>query len=307
MINKKNQHGLSLIEIMVTLVISSVLLLAVSKVYIDNRRGYLFQQNKSENQENQRYALLLLHQHLTKAGYRRRPELTADTDQFLPAIDSHAGCPNFEKGIAVTWDKSSKSLCIRYEPRDDKDRNCLGNPPIDNTNNTLTKPYPDREYAVENIIERYWIDEGQTPPVLMCQAASDKDPTKKGGSSGQLISGIIDLRFELGVDSCSNTNDKTLKEYKKQDDDLEDCKILSIRYTALLQGSNKYVRDGSSTQDDTARINNIETALKNWINLLNIPTTDETLVKLKQDNTQGDQGQLYQVIQNTVALRNLLP
>lgn len=45
------QAGLSLVELMVALAISSVLILGITQIYIDNKRSYSFQQNQAENQE----------------------------------------------------------------------------------------------------------------------------------------------------------------------------------------------------------------------------------------------------------------
>ncbi|BCR23333.1 hypothetical protein KAM426_08600 [Aquipseudomonas alcaligenes] len=63
---RNRQFGLSLIELMVALVISSFLILGITQIYVDNKRNYLFQQGQSENQENGRYALLLLEKELAK-------------------------------------------------------------------------------------------------------------------------------------------------------------------------------------------------------------------------------------------------
>jgi len=48
------QRGLSMIELLVALAISSFLLLGMSQIYLDNKRTQLFQQNQTGNQENSR-------------------------------------------------------------------------------------------------------------------------------------------------------------------------------------------------------------------------------------------------------------
>ncbi|MEN1592952.1 prepilin-type N-terminal cleavage/methylation domain-containing protein, partial [Pseudomonas aeruginosa] len=44
MLFSKMQKGLSMVELLVALAISSFLILGISQIYIDNKRNYLFQQ-----------------------------------------------------------------------------------------------------------------------------------------------------------------------------------------------------------------------------------------------------------------------
>ncbi|NDP49566.1 MAG: prepilin-type N-terminal cleavage/methylation domain-containing protein, partial [Sulfuriferula multivorans] len=144
MIFRTRQSGLSMIELMVTIVISSFLILGVTQVYIDNKRNYIFQQNQSENQESSRFILLFLQQELAKAGYRRRPD-EAMENAFPAAIAS--GCA-FAAGQTILYD-SQISICIRYQPRDATDRDCLGNGVT--TPSNFTKPYTK---TTDNFVEK---------------------------------------------------------------------------------------------------------------------------------------------------------
>lgn len=288
----KTQTGISLIELLVTLVISSLLLLAVSKIYIDNRKSYLFQQNKSENQENHRYTFLMLHQNLTKTGFRRQPELLMET-VFPSYTTSNCGrstCPAFSQGGTIIWQSATSqypwSLYIRYQPRDAQDRDCLGNLP---KSTSVDQPYTDPK---EIIIERYWHD--TSSETLKCQVVHYKEGVVSSDLNGELITGILNFHFDFGI---SNNKDGKISNYKSQDQ-MGSEEILSIRYTALTVSSNSYVRDGSTSgsQDE------ITQALSKWTALLGLSANDTSLAAIKQ----SDEGQLYQVLQNTVALRNLL-
>ena len=111
------QAGLSLVELMVALAISSVLILGITQIYIDNKRSYAFQQNQAENQEASRYTLLLLQQELAKAGYRRRPDVPFD--ESFPANNA-LGCgfakarqPN-SSALRITQFASATSLTILW-------------------------------------------------------------------------------------------------------------------------------------------------------------------------------------------------
>lgn len=275
------QLGLSLLELLVAMAISSFLILGITQVYLDNRRGYVFQQNLSENQENSRYALLILHQQLTKAGYRREPYLEPETS--FPAVSSLISCPAFKAGQSVAWNGETESLCIRYHPYDDKDRDCIGN--LARNNGSLTKPYSASN--AEIIIERYSVD--TSTQTLRCQTIHTDgagNTLNNSAGSGEIITGIVRMQFQFGVGT--NTDTQNLSQYTTADTTNQ---ILSIRYSALLRSSNSQLRDAVSVGD----------ALTQWQSLTNSSESELSVLK------SADSGQLYQVLQNTVTLRNILP
>ena len=56
------QRGLSLIELMVALLLSSFLIIGVTQIFITNKQNYTFQQNQIGNQENSRFSITVLQQ-----------------------------------------------------------------------------------------------------------------------------------------------------------------------------------------------------------------------------------------------------
>lgn len=280
------QAGLSLIELMVAMALSSFLILGIVQIYIDNKRSYSFQQSQSENLEGSRYALLLLQQELSKAGYRRRPD--EPFDFAFPALSGNvAGCGEFKAGAAAKRISQSE-ICIRYQPRDQIDRDCLGDLPVTATA-LESGPYTSTQ---EIIIERLWFEEGDgtAPGRLNCtRVHTDMAGTvKAAASSGELIAGIVDLRFELGTGSSADP--RSVSQYTI--DDTNDP-VLAVRYVALMRSSGSSLRDSISAAD----------ALKNWQTITGLDDSDAKLATLKND----DKGQLYQVSQSSVTLRNLMP
>lgn len=67
------QHGFTLVEIMVALVVGLVLLAGIGQLLTGNRQTYRFQNNVSQLQENGRFALELLGRNLRMAGFRNYP------------------------------------------------------------------------------------------------------------------------------------------------------------------------------------------------------------------------------------------
>ena len=289
MIYRRFQTGLSLVELMVALAISSFLILGVTQIYIDNKRSYSFQQNQTENLEASRYALLMLQQELTKAGYRRRPDEQLSAAFPAAASISGLGCGAFSAGETVKR-TASNSLCIRYQPRDHLERNCLGDLPA--TAATLASgPYTS---SSEIVIERLYFqkDPDSEAGTLRCtRVHTDLSGTvlsERRLQTGELVSGLVDLRYEFGVGTAADP--RNISEYTTANTTLP---ILAVRYTALLRSSGIRLRESVDVSD----------ALRNWQTLAGLQDSDSLVAAIKAD----DKGQIYQVSQSNVMLRNLMP
>lgn len=286
---QRTQAGLSLVELMVALAISSFLILGVTQIYIDNKRSYSFQQNQTENLEAGRYALLMLQQELTKAGYRRRPDEQPESAFPAPSETNLASCGTFAAGVTVKR-TALDSICIRYQPRDHLERNCLGDLPATATA-LEAGPYTS---ANEIVVERLFFekDANSLSGTLKCTRVH----TNLAGAvldgrtaqTGELVSGIVDLRYEFGVGSAADP--RNISQYTTAATNLP---ILAVRYTALMRSSGANLRESVAVGD----------ALNNWQALTGLANSDSVVTALKAD----DKGQLYQVSQSTVMLRNLMP
>ncbi|PAU58980.1 hypothetical protein BZL41_17315 [Pseudomonas sp. PIC25] len=123
----RRQNGLSLVELMIALAISSFLILGITQFYIDNKSNYLFQQGQSSNLNKGRFAVLMLEQVLARAGYRAEPWNSLAV--AFPAISAGNGCPAFSAGETVKANSAGNGLCIRYQAAEDAgdyDLDCLG-------------------------------------------------------------------------------------------------------------------------------------------------------------------------------------
>ena len=65
----KSQYGLSLVELMVAIVIGSLLMLALSSIFVSSNRSSVEMRKSTQQQENGRYASQLLYDDLMLAGY----------------------------------------------------------------------------------------------------------------------------------------------------------------------------------------------------------------------------------------------
>lgn len=275
MLTYKKNAGLSIIELLVALALSTFLLLGVSTIFLENKRGYVFQQNQSENIEASRYALMLLQDQLAKAGYRRRPDIPLD--QAFPSSTA-LGC-NFSAGEAATQFPGSRSaLCMRYQPRTHTDRDCLGNLPV---NAAILDDGPYLE-GNEIVVQRFFLNNG----TLQCQVTHIADPIR-AAETGDLLSGIADLTFEYGVGTAASP--QRLDSYVTS----PNAPVIAVRYAALLRSTNPSQRESIDS----------DTALENWLTISGLSKTSTEYQAIKA----ADQGQIYQVSQSAITLRNLMP
>jgi len=212
------EHGLSMIELLIALALSSLLILGVTQIFIDNRSNYLFQQGQSENIENGRYALLVLERQLVKAGYRRHP---SDSLEFAFPAASTADC-TFDAGQVIAVD--GDTLCLRYQPRNEKERDCASDDPnlVSNTE-PLYKPF------TGSVIERIFI-ENET---LKCN--NEKQTV-------ELSTGVSAIRFDFGVGPAGVREVTHYTNIPTSTDS-----IRSLRY-ALLMASDRGNRQGMTSQ-----------------------------------------------------------
>lgn len=208
----RKQHGLSLIELMIALLISSFLIIGVTQIFIDNKRNYLFQQSQTGNQENSRFALMLIEKELFKTGHRRLPQ-----DSFeiaFPIQGAANGCPAFSPGQLARPSDSGNGICLRHQRSYNGETDCLGNG-ITNDNPVTTR------------IERNANGE------LICMAQ---------GQSGTLLENLSGMQFEYGV----STNGSRLAN-KYLTSPPTDASIVSVRYATLMASS----ANGQSLNQDS--------------------------------------------------------
>lgn len=119
-----SQSGLSIIELMIALALSSFLILGITQIYVDNKKNYIHQQNQANNQENSRFLVMIIDSYLNKTGYRRAPfQLPEDSFKKVP---ESADCEEFKEEASITKAKGGVGVCIRYQPLVSQELDCTG-------------------------------------------------------------------------------------------------------------------------------------------------------------------------------------
>lgn len=208
------QRGLSMVELLIAMAISSFLILGVTQLYVDNKRNYIYQQNQSANLENSRFSLILLDHELRKAGYRR--VVQDSRENVFPATDVN-GCGNFSAGQIAKPTPNNLGVCFRYQRASNAELDCHGNLIVSNAPVTVR-------------IERTANNE------LNCHV--------NGGPGAALLTGVADLRFEFGVDLNA---DRLAESYLSSAAAQTASNVVAIRYASLLESASDRVALGTDS------------------------------------------------------------
>ncbi|AHL74288.1 pilus assembly protein PilW [Stutzerimonas stutzeri] len=285
--NMKRQFGLSMIELLIALAISSFLMLGITQVYIDNKRNYVFQQNQAGNLENSRFAALMIGEYLGKAGYRRNPSMLLET--IFPEQPAAGGCLAFDTGHAITGlnpndpDGGGTGFCVRYQPQASGELDCQGaassveydeafpsDPPDENELTVLALKYePSTGGELQN---------GR----LLCKNLNATSP-----QYGELLRGIADVRLDFGVGNTDVLNKEVTTFIPQADWIPSSGAIRSVRYALLLAS-----RTGQRDSDDSK-------VFSDWLN--------EASAEAKARLQEADSKRIYQIAGSSQTLRNLMP
>lgn len=209
----RREDGLSLVELMVALLLSTLLILGITQLFIDNKRNYAFQQGQSDNIENSRFALLILEEELYRTGYRSRPD---DTYENAFRADTFGNCA-FEAAEVINFDAENQLLCIRYQPNLPDITACDGS--------SLTgggAPY----------------DADVNPAIVELQIVGDT----LNCNGTPLIDNLVDIKLLFGVSDDSSRETLKFKAAPAEGD-----RIRSIRYAALLKSRSENLTDGDNS------------------------------------------------------------
>ncbi len=277
------QYGLSMVELLVALAVSSFLILGITQVYIDNKRSYMFQQSQSNNQENTRFAELTLNTLINKAGYRRAPDQLIE-DAF-PKSTSTDDCEVFIEGAAVAAFKPKSGtkeigFCIRYQPASSTDFDCQGNTVKTVARTNIDKPFI--KTAQEELVTlaiKFVPNADLVKGSLQCKNLTGTAPAFE-----ELIDGVADINFQYA------TSEGDLFERKLKNNPWSTNPtglVRAVRYSILLT-SRANQRDGESV------------IYNDWVNAVS-DTTNKARIQA------GDNQRVYQLAGSTQTLRNMMP
>lgn len=210
------QRGLSLIELMVALLLSTLLILGITQVYIDNKRNYAFQQGQSDNLENARYALMLFEEELYRTGYQASADYGFE-NAFRADPNASENCA-FSAGEVINFNVTDQRICIRYQPSLPQLTVCSGE-------------------AVPGLTDPYQAD--ATPVTVELEISGNSLHC----NGVPLINNMVDIKLMFGV-----SDDLSRETQKFTDVPAANERIRSVRYAALLKSRSENLTDDNNSR-----------------------------------------------------------
>ncbi len=279
MFNIFRQRGLSMIELMVALAISSFLILGITQVYIDNKRNYVFQQSQAGNLENSRFAVLMIDELLGKAGYRRAPD-QGMLDAFPSSTVLSGHCEAFPVEAALTKIKATGAqtgFCMRYQPAFADELTCDG----------IKAPLSKKVFGYPSQAETIYVAVKFTPHATDLNKGTLSCISNKGTALVELIDGIADMKVEFGAGQNDEKKLTASNPFKDaQNWAAADGPVRAVRYSVLAASRNNQ-RDSDS---------NIYTQ---WLKTASTAANTRLAAQ--------DKKQVYQAAVGAQAIRNVMP
>ena len=211
-----SQHGLTLIELLVALVISSVIAIAAVSALIVSRQGFSTVDAASQLRDNSRFAVDLIQRLALQSGFKDI-QYAATVRQAIStvALANITGYNDQKPDVSATdpstsmlsWGtseggKGSDVLILRYQPSklfadatttDKSMINCMGA--------AATFVPLNRDDRMTSIL---YINTSLGEPSLMCSATTANNNTWPSPATGQpIISGVENMQILYGVESVT--------------------------------------------------------------------------------------------------------
>lgn len=276
----KSQQGFSLVELMVALTISLILLAGILQILLGNKQSFKVQQATAELQENARLASFILDNVVAHAGYKvqlRTPDTLVFDTQAKGVADPQP--PKISNGAFVSGTSGGKdgndTLRIRFQASGGLN-DCLGNQ-VGSSGNPETA---DIGFDVK-------ISGTTNTPTLYCRSLSGSNTQRQ-----PLVDNVDRFKVQYGLDT---NNDNSVDTYADNYPNADNPgKVLSLHIQLLLQSDPAIA---VSPQDN---IRNYVFADGSVFN------TDKDGKELYPNNANHNRV-AYQMVDQTIALRNALP
>lgn len=230
---QKNQRGFSLIELMISLTIGMIIMVAVAQLFYGNRQTAAAQDQAARMQETARFAILIIEREIRMAGMK----LTASTGTFdvanpmIAGTNSTVGAPN-----------ASDEFTVRFWGSD----NTAGTA----ADNTVFDCLGFGARLNERVVDRFHIaNNASGEPSLFCQ---NTNPTTGVVTDNELLPGVESMQILVGVDTDADKSPNTYLQWNDAAVNLD--QVIALRISLQLRTD-----DGILTVADSNAYNHFGT------------------------------------------------
>ncbi len=231
------QRGLTLIELMIALLLSSLIILAMIFTFISGRASFLTQEQLARQQENGRFAWQLMTEEIQKAGYH--PDVWDPPELGFALVA--AGDPDAIEGTADNGTDPDQ-LELHYE----SDRDCFGR------ENATTEPLTPPIGAAVNIpsyfrkVVSFVVDENTNQLIFRCNYGPI-DGALVEQINAPVADGIENLQIQYGEDTTGDLSANQWNDFGAVGNVFD---IISVRIAVLVATPDEYVAEPDAQQFD---------------------------------------------------------
>ncbi len=220
MSHNSTQRGFSLIEMMISMTIGMILMVAIAQLFYGNRQTAATQEQAARMQETARFAIQILQREIRMAGMKRT-ESTGIFDAANPVItgtNATAGAPNGSDEITVRFFGSDNSAGTAA---DNTAVDCIGNSARLN----------------ERVVDRFHIaNNASGEPSLFCQ---NTHPATGVVTDNELVPGVESLQILVGVDTDADYSPNKYIQFNDATINLD--QVIAVRISLLLRSDDSAV------------------------------------------------------------------
>jgi type IV pilus assembly protein PilW len=203
--NPVTARGLTLVELMVAMLVGLFLVAGLLQISMSQKVSYGFQQAKSGNQENLRFAYYYLDTLVGRAGYLAQPQ---NSEFFVYGpLAATAQCAAFLDGQLVAASLEGNGVCLRYQRADAAEVDCMGNAIA----------------TTDAFVTRVFLDSATNR--LMCGA--------QGVAAVPLVDNIERLNVSYGLTNSSDLSNRSVDGYVTAPTGTEWRQIVAVRFSLL--------------------------------------------------------------------------
>ncbi len=231
---QRAQRGFSLIEMMVSLAIGMVLMVAVAQLFYGNRQTAAAQEQAARMQETARYAIQILQREIRMAGMKR----TESTGTFNAANPMITGT-----NATALAPNGSDEVTVRFWGSDNGAGTAADNTVVDCIGNSAR--------LNERVLDRFHIaNNASGEPSLFCQNTNFATGVV---TDNELVPGVESMQMLVGVDTDL---DKSPNKYLQWNDpSIILDQVVAVRISLLLRSD-----DGTIQTTDSNIYNHFGTA-----------------------------------------------
>lgn len=229
---KYDQHGFSLIELMVAMVVSLILMLSIASLLLANKESSSAEDQLATLQQNTRLARFVLENAVAHAGYVT--DLTTSPQHAFPKgfVSDALDADRVQRNDANRYDNDSDSITIRFTT-DHEINNCLGATPDNGSNGTGSTSGSGTPITAHYEL---YVDAEHELQCTIYEQPDSKDDIKH---TEPLVSNVVLMQVRYGLDSTPNDTNYGIDQYTTTLDADNRDQVRSVRIQLVLSSKDK--------------------------------------------------------------------